>query len=78
MIQITATKPWWQSKTMWFGIIEAAVGGVMLYEDYLTEALEGSIVAWVLLGSGIAKMVLRAITNTQVDLPKPTSILRKK
>jgi hypothetical protein len=59
-------KAWYKSKTMWIGIFEAIAGGVMLYEDFLTQAMQGDAVGWVLFGSGVAKIVLRSITDTPV------------
>lgn len=63
-------KVWWQSKTVWFGIAEAAIGGIMVYEDYLEKAIDGSIAGWVLFASGIAKIVLRTITQARITLKR--------
>jgi len=59
-------KKWYMSKTISIGLIEALFGGVILYQEYLVQALNGEMAGWVLLASGLAKVGLRFITTTSV------------
>lgn len=59
-------KKWYTSKTIWIGVLEALAGGILTYQDYVQSALDGEQLGVILLISGLAKVVLRAVTTAPV------------
>ena len=61
-------KQWYESKTVWLGIIQFLIGSLTLLGEFLQKQ-DFSPVAVTLLGTGILSVVLRVwFTNTPVDL----------
>ena len=66
-------KPWYKSKTMWFGILTvmgAAAGGVMGALPILQSLLTVQTYSIVLFIVGVINIVLRAITEHGISLFK--------
>jgi hypothetical protein len=37
MIVVTTTKPWWESKTIWFNVLSIIVLAVLVYDDVVRK-----------------------------------------
>jgi len=57
----TETKKWYKSRTVWVGVLETLSGVALALADYV--ATGGALTLF-----GVAKIVLRTITNTKVEL----------
>lgn len=60
-------KLWFQSKTVWIGIIEIAIGVLGLVADFLGKG-DYSPSGYVLLATGVLTVVLRFLTEEPVSL----------
>ena len=58
-------KPWYESKTIWIGIIEIAVAVGLAVADFL-QVGDFTAPAFVLLATGLLMIVLRFLTDTQI------------
>ena len=61
------TKPWYESKTVWAGILEILIAVCLLVADFLTVK-NFTAPAFVLLGVGVLTIVLRFVTDTPIVL----------
>ncbi len=53
-------KPWWQSKTIWAGVLEAIIGIAGVISQAYPEA------GWAVIAVGIATVILRVITSAKL------------
>lgn len=58
-------KKWYTSKTVWVGVAEALAGLATVVETFATTG-DFSVLGFVLLVSGAAKVLLRAVTSTSI------------
>ena len=68
MNEDTNTKPWYQSRTMWFN----AVGVTLFYFEsqmhVLKDMLPATLYPWLVLLLPLGNMLLRSVTDTAVTL----------
>ena len=61
------SKKWYQSKTVWIGILEVLSAVGLLVADFLTTG-DFTAPAFVLLGVGVITIVMRFLTEQPVEL----------
>ena len=61
------TKLWYESKTVWAGILEILIAVCLLVADFLTVE-NFTLPAFALLAAGIFTIVLRFVTDTPIVL----------
>lgn len=59
-------KKWYQSKTVWLGLITTVGGALPLYEAKLREAINGDIASAIIVVVGILIVGLRFITEDPI------------
>ncbi|MDP2672010.1 MAG: hypothetical protein Q8O68_00685 [Candidatus Daviesbacteria bacterium] len=64
-LQKIFNKPWWKSKTLWVGVLQIGGGTILTLSDQMATG-------GVLTLSGVVQVVLRAVTNSGIDLPSFT------
>lgn len=60
-------KKWYKSKTVWVGVAEVLTGSGVVVETF-AQSGDFSVVGFLFLVSGLAKVILRAVTSTGVSL----------
>lgn len=62
------TKPWWDSKTLWFNIFMVALEGVELQFSLIQPYVPGNVYAWGLLITTVGNKILRVISAARLTL----------
>ena len=65
MYESVVGKPWYQSKTLAIGALEFIIGAGLLVSDFLSAA-QFTPAGFVLLGVGIATVILRLVTSQPI------------
>lgn len=60
---IASHKPWWQSKTLWFNAIAAALAALEASSDLIQPYVPGDVYAWGMLLLVAGNAVLRIVTS---------------
>ena len=58
-------KKWYQSRTIWAGILEVLIGALLLLEQFLAVG-DFSESGFIILGAGIIQVLFRVITSEPV------------
>lgn len=62
------TKPWWQSKTLWFNAIVASLAALEANAHLVQPYLPGNVYGWGLMLLTCGNTVLRLVTAQGVSL----------
>lgn len=62
------TKPWWQSKTLWFNVLVAALAALEANGGLLQPYLPGNAYGWGMVVLSVGNAALRLITASAVTL----------
>lgn len=62
------TKPWWQSKTLWFNAIVAGLAAVEANAHLVQPYLPGNVYGWGMMLLTCGNAVLRLVTAQGVSL----------
>ena len=58
-------KFWYQSRTIWIGILEFAIGAGLLLADFMAVG-DFTVPAIILLVVGVLKVAMRLLTDTEI------------
>lgn len=67
-------KPWWQSRTLWFNALCAALAAAELGLGALQTVLPGEPYAWLSFAIVVGNAVLRALTTQPLALRKAPGV----
>lgn len=62
------TKPWWQSKTLWFNVVVAGLAAVEANAHLVQPYLPGNVYGWGMMLLTCGNAVLRLVTAQGVSL----------
>lgn len=62
------TKPWWQSRVVWFNVIAVLLGFLELQSQTLKGLLHPAVYEWLILLLPLGNMLLRMDTHTALTL----------
>lgn len=60
------TKPWYQSRTLWFNAIVLMLAAAEAQVGVIKDALPGGLYAWLAFGLPVVNALLRFITTTGI------------
>ena len=60
------TKPWWQSRTLWFNALALSLAAAESQLNVLRGVLPGGLFTWMAFGLPVLNAALRFITSTKV------------
>ena len=65
-------KPWHHSRMVWLNVAATVLGGLPALLPTLDEMVPKPVMAWAMVGIGVANLVLRALTTETIgNDPKP-------
>jgi hypothetical protein len=62
------TKPWWQSKTLWFNAAVGALAAAEASAAIIQPYVPGNIYAWGMLALVVGNAVLRVVSKAGITL----------
>ena len=63
-------KPWWRSKTCWYGVCITAMSGLSMFQEQDLIQASPKLVSMVGVCLGLGTILLRFLTSGPIQLPK--------